>query len=97
MPQRRSCAETQRKFKATANSRYSRNSSQLILSITRRSLEQLQTRRRAEALHYMHQAFPDFHAEIHWQLADGDREGEATVLCLPDAPLDAAHRSVAPD
>src|SRR5215475_2338731 len=22
---------------------------------------------------YMRQAFPDFHAEIHWQLADGDR------------------------
>jgi len=22
---------------------------------------------------YLRQAFPDFHAEIHWQLADGDR------------------------
>jgi steroid delta-isomerase-like uncharacterized protein len=22
---------------------------------------------------YMREAFPDFHAEIHWQLADGDR------------------------
>jgi hypothetical protein len=22
---------------------------------------------------YLREAFPDFHAEIHWQLADGDR------------------------
>jgi SnoaL-like polyketide cyclase len=25
---------------------------------------------------YIRDAFPDFHAEIHWQLADGDRAGQ---------------------
>ena len=29
---------------------------------------------------YLRQAFPDFHAEIHWQLADGDRVSDLAVL-----------------
>ena len=33
---------------------------------------------------YMREAFPDFHAAIHWQLADGDR-----VTDLQDLPRDA--------
>ena len=46
---------------------------------------------------YMRQAFPDFHAEIHWQLADGDRvttfktyngthEGSFLGIALSPAP-----------
>src|SRR6266568_4386899 len=38
------CAETQRKFKARGSSKSSNNSSPMILSITQRSPEQLQTR-----------------------------------------------------
>ncbi len=42
---------------------------------------------------YMREAFPDFHAKIHWQLADGDRvttfgtaesrtTGASAIFCL---------------
>ena len=41
----------------------------------------------------LRQAFPDFHAEIHWQLADGDQVGlrtESNPFASRSAPVPAA-------
>lgn len=42
---------------------------------------------------YIRAAFPDFHAEIHWQLADGDRvttykTGSSGILVVKEPSLD---------
>jgi len=48
---------------------------------------------------YMRAAFPDFHAEIHWQLADGrSRDDVQDILRHTRGPIprhcaDASHRS----
>jgi predicted ester cyclase len=41
------------------------------IAVVRRNTEEVQ--RRAKFIPRMRGAFPDFHAEIHWQISDGDR------------------------
>ncbi len=51
----------------------STSSSPMIFSTTRRSPAAHPTRRARGSYRVLRAAFPDFHADIHWQIADGDR------------------------
>src|SRR5262245_52868541 len=74
MRRKPSSAGITRRSKTGGTSMFSKNSSRTTLSITHRNRTTLQTKRACVSLYrYIRAAFPDFHAEIHWQLADGDR------------------------
>jgi predicted ester cyclase len=65
---------TPMKCKVAEISRCSRNCLPTIFSTIRRSRGARRTRlARASFYKVLRAAFPDFHADIHWQLVDGDR------------------------
>ena len=71
---RLSFAATPKRCRVAGISKCSTNSSPMTFSITRRSRDARRIRTGARQLYkILRTAFPDFHADIHWQLADGDR------------------------
>src|SRR5205823_12926454 len=74
MQQKLSSAEIPKRSKGKETSMRSTNSSPTISSITPLNLEPRPIRRAFESSTLTcARRFPDFHAEIHWQLADRDR------------------------
>ena len=61
-----------KRSKARETSMFSKNFLRTISSLTPPNPEPLPIRLASGSYAYMREAFPDFHAEIHWQLADGD-------------------------
>jgi hypothetical protein len=72
--QKRWCAVIPKRCRVEGTSAFSKSFLRTISWITPHSRAPVPIRRVCGKLYtYIREAFPDFRAEIHWQLADGDR------------------------